>query len=362
MGNFPQRFLFIMDLSFTFVGRKSKNEGDSIRMLHSSLRNPFVKPGTLFYLLSGCLVCWLGAYLKSVGYPIYGEVSAPALWNMFCSRLPDKFVAYVIGFLLMIGGAFMIHRANYELMLIREKTLLPAFFYILLISTNLDFLPLKSTSFGVFFLILAIYYLFITYRNPGCQLNIFKASLVLALGSLLWTYILWFIPFLWYGMYKFRSLNLRTFLSSLLGIVVVLWFLFNYSLWRHDFSFFSVFDAIFKLRPLSISGNVFIDWLTIGTTMGLTLLSSVNIMAHEYEDNSRTRQFLSFLIVLAFSSFALYFLYEQSSEEFLQIACFPASILISHFFTIVRNKYTFWLFHVSVLLLIALLLFRLWNF
>lgn len=331
-------------------------------MLHSNRRNPFVNPVTLFYLLSGCLVCWLVAYVKSVGYPIYGEVTAPALWNMFCSHLPDKLVTYIIGFLLMIGGACMIHRANYELMLIREKTLLPAFFYILLISTNLDFLPLKSTSFGVFFLILAIYYLFVTYREQESQRNIFNASLIIALGSLLWTYILWFIPLLWYGMYKFRSLNLRTFLSSLLGIVVVAWSLYNYSLWQHDYRLFSVFDSIFKLRPLSISGNVFIDWLTIGTTIGLTLLASANILTHEYEDNLRTREFLSFLIVLAFSSFALYFLYEQSSEEFLQIACFPASILISHFFTIVRNKYTFWLFHLSVLLLIVLLLFRLWNF
>ena len=331
-------------------------------MLHSNRRNPFVNPVTLFYLLSGCLVCWLVAYVKSVGYPIYGEVTAPALWNMFCSHLPDKLVTYIIGFLLMIGGAFMIHRANDELMLIREKTLLPAFFYILLISTNLDFLPLKSTSFGVFFLILAIYYLFVTYREQESQRNIFNASLIIALGSLLWTYILWFIPLLWYGMYKFRSLNLRTFLSSLLGIVVVAWSLYNYSLWQHDYRLFSVFDSIFKLRPLSISGNVFIDWLTIGTTIGLTLLASANILTHEYEDNLRTREFLSFLIVLAFSSFALYFLYEHSSEEFLQIACFPASILISHFFTIVRNKYTFWLFHLSVLLLIVLLLFRLWNF
>ena len=213
-----------------------------------------------------------------------------------------------------------------------------------------------------FFLILAIYYLFVTYREQESQRNIFNASLIIALGSLLWTYILWFIPLLWYGMYKFRSLNLRTFLSSLLGIVVVAWSLYNYSLWQHDYRLFSVFDSIFKLRPLSISGNVFIDWLTIGTTIGLTLLASANILTHEYEDNLRTREFLSFLIVLAFSSFALYFLYEQSSEEFLQIACFPASILISHFFTIVRNKYTFWLFHLSVLLLIVLLLLRLWNF
>ena len=35
----------------------------------------------------------------------------------------------------------------------------------------------------------------------------------------------------------------------------------------------------------------------------------------------RTRQFLSFLIVMAIWSFGLFFIYEQSSEEFLEMAC-----------------------------------------
>ena len=55
----------------------------------------------------------------------------------------------------MAGGAFLVHRVNYALMLIREKTLLPFLFYALLTSTNPDFFPLKSTSVGVFCLILA---------------------------------------------------------------------------------------------------------------------------------------------------------------------------------------------------------------
>ena len=104
------------------------------------------------------------------------------------------------------------------------------------------------------------------------------------------------------------------------------------------------------------------DWVSIGYLIGLTLLSSVHILTHEYEDNLRTREFLAFLILLALSSFALYFLYEQSSEEFLQIACFPAAILIAHFFTVVRNRWTYWLFHFTNLLFISLFLFRIWNF
>lgn len=95
---------------------------------------------------------------------------------------------------------------------------------------------------------------------------------------------------------------------------------------------------------------------------GLTIIASLNIVTHEYEDNLRTRQFLSFLIVMAIWSFGLFFIYEQSSEEFLEMACVPASILIAHFFTVNRGKYIFWLFHFSVVMFIALLMIRIWNF
>ena len=61
-------------------------------------------------------------------------------------------------------------------------------------------------------------------------------------------------------------------------------------------------------------------------------------------------------------AFGQFFLYEQSSEEFLAIGCVPAAILTAHFFTVKRGKYIFWLFHITLLLFIILLIVRLWNF
>ena len=103
-------------------------------------------------------------------------------------------------------------------MLIREKTLLPFLFYALLTSTNPDFFPLKSTSVGVFCLILALYQLFTSYHDPDATDKAYNASLIISIGSLLWIHILWFLPLFWLGMYNFRTLNIRTFVASLFGI------------------------------------------------------------------------------------------------------------------------------------------------
>ena len=137
---------------------------------YSYSRRPTISgPATFACTLMACVACWIVSYLNSVGYPVYGEVTAPPLWNAICQVLPGKAFTYAIGILLMFGGAFLLHRANYVLVLIREKTLLPFLFYVLFISTNPDFLPLKSTSVGVFCLILAIYQLFTSYHDPGAK-------------------------------------------------------------------------------------------------------------------------------------------------------------------------------------------------
>lgn len=104
-----------------------------------SRRFDFSAPPTFVSVLLACIVCWVVSYLYSVGYPVYGEVSATPLWNTICQALPGKEFTYIIGMALMFGGAFLLHRANYVLVLIREKTMLPFLFYILFISTNPDF-------------------------------------------------------------------------------------------------------------------------------------------------------------------------------------------------------------------------------
>ena len=318
---------------------------------------------TYGYLFVACLFCWLLGYFTSSGYPVYGEVTAPPLWNALCVRMPGKLGTYVIGLLLMLGGAFFVHRANYALMLIREKSYLPFLYYALFISTNPDFFPLKATSVGVFCLILALYQLFTSYHDAESVDKAYNAALLIGIGSLLWVYILWFLPLFWLGMYNFRSLSLRTFFASLIGTSTVYWFVLGWCVYAHDFSSFTLpFASLFKIRPLTLVGIDTVDLLQILLIAFLSIIASMNILTHEYEDNLRTRQFLSFLIMLLAWAFGQFFLYEQSSEEFLAIGCVPAAILTAHFFTVKRGKYIFWLFHITLLLFIILLIFRLWNF
>jgi len=319
-------------------------------------------PQNIIPVLLVCAVCWMVSYSHSVGYPVYGEVSATPLWNSFCKILPGKEVTYIIGILLMAGGAFLLHRANYILALIREKTFLPFTFYILFISTNPDFFPLKSTTLGVFCLILAMYELFISYHEERAVSKAYNAALLIGIGSLLWVHLLWFMPLFWIGMYNFRSLSPRTLAASIVGVGTVYWFLLGWCVWQNDYTVFTIpFASLLKMRLLNLDNFTIVNWISILLIAFLTVTASVNIITHDYDDNLRSRQFLSFLILMAIWAFSLYFIYEQNSEEFLETACVPASILIAHFFTVGRKRILQWMFYAIVLIMVALLFYRIWN-
>ncbi|MCD8044209.1 MAG: hypothetical protein LUH10_14245 [Tannerellaceae bacterium] len=319
-------------------------------------------PGVYLYTLGISLICWVTGYLFSVGYPETGDIGDTPLWIALCEILPGKIVTYAAGLLLMVGGALLIQRTNYVLVLVREKTFFPFVLYILLISTNPDFFPLKSTSLGIFCLILALYILFRSYHNPLSQENSFMTAFLIGIGSLLWIHMLWFLPLFWYGMYSMKCWNLKTFFASLIGVITVYWFLFGWCILWGDLSVLTLpFATLGKVRLLMLSEIEPLGWVTLLWVAVMTIVSSIYILTRKHEESLRARQYLGFLIVFAVFSFLLFFLYEQSSEEFLVAACLPSSILLAHFFAINKGRRIFWLYLFFVTIVGILILVRLWG-
>jgi len=323
----------------------------------------FERPAILIYLIAISLLCWVIGYEVSLGYPIEEELGGTPLWNRFCHLLPGKLFTYIIGLVLLVGGGYLLQRANYALVLIREKTSLPFFLFILLLSSNPNFFPLKATSIAVFCMILAIYQLFTSYHEPLSMVKAFKASFIIAIGSLLWIHILWFLPLFWFGMYLFRCLSSRSFIASLLGVLTVYWFVLGWAVWQGDYTVFTIPAA--SLVNFSIAHfrlDSWLDWCSLIFTILLTILASVNILTYEHEDSLRSRQFLSFLMLFAMWALGLFFLYEHSSEEFIHVAVVASATLIAHFFVARRNRFTFYLFLFTIVFYPFLLFVQLWNF
>lgn len=326
-------------------------------------RRAYDHPVLFICLIVICLVCWLSGYYVSPDDPVLGGSEGTPVWNWLSRFLPGRLFTYITSFLLMIGGGYLLYRFNYALGLIREKTFLPFLFFVLLSSTNPDFLSLRVTSIVFFCMLLAIYQLFTSYHNPSSTMNAFKATLLIAVSSLLWTPVLWFLPLCWIGMYNFRCLTSKTFMASVLGGVVVYWFVLGWTVWEMDFSVFTIpFDWLFSFGFTHFNPEErWTDWVSLIYTVILAVIAFFNIRTHEHEDSLRSRQFLSFLMLFFIWALILAGICENYAEEFIHLASMPVTILYAHFFTSRRNRYTFWLFLFTILFYPFLLFVQLWN-
>lgn len=316
---------------------------------------------TLIFTVLACIGCWLAGYIGCVGFPVVPSTYATPLWKMICLLASTKEIAYLLGLFLLFSASLLIHRASYVLSLVREKTVFPFLFFMLFMSTNPDSFPLNPTSFGVFFLVLGMYRLFLSYHEDNARKRAFDWAFFVSIGSLFWVDIVWFIPLFWFGMYHLRSLNLRSFLASVFGLGIVYWITLGWCAWQNDFELFSQsFQALSKFGFLDVAED---PWklASVGYTVVLVLVASFNILVQKHADSLRTREYLSFLIVFALWSFMLYLLYASSSEGFLAAFFIPATILISHFFTVSWNRWVGWIFYISILFFISILFIRLWS-
>ena len=331
-------------------------------MRYTSSRNVLMPPIAIVWLVAGCMACWFAGYEFSIGYPVYEDMGATPLWNAVCLALSRRELIYGFGFLLTLAGAFLVYRANYMLSFIHEKTLLPFWIYLLLECTNPDLFPIKASGVGVICLVLVIYQLFVSYHNPEARDRAFNVGWIVGLGSLLWVYLLCFLPLFWIGMYKFRSLSWRTFLATLIGVAAVYWLVLAWCVWAGDYGLLLVpLQLLSAVRFFSFESASWLYWLGIGYTILLTVVASMNIFSHEHDDNLRSRQYLSFLMLIGLWSLLLFFLYEPS-EEFLAVMWAPASVLIAHLFAVVKKRYMIWIYHLSVVFYYLIFAIRVWNF
>ncbi|MDR2498024.1 MAG: hypothetical protein LBD28_01135 [Tannerellaceae bacterium] len=307
---------------------------------------------------------WIAGYTQSIGYPVYSEAAATPLWEMVCIAFTSKTGAYLVGLMLLIGGAIIIHRANYVQIIIREKTYLPFLLYLILISCNTAFLPLNAASLAMFCLILAFYQILKTYRDPDCIANIYNASLLLGVGSLLWIHLLWFVPVFWWGMYSLKSMSIRGILASLTGLATVYWFLAGWCVWTRSFdALHGPFLSLTMISRPELNGIRTADWIFMIAMIILAGASILNIFIHEYDESVRTRQFLFFTIIIALISFSLALVYEQQRIEFLGLSCMPLAILASHLFATSKFRKKGWIYCACIALYVLLSVIRSpWNF
>ncbi len=309
-----------------------------------------------------CLLCWMMGYTYSAGYPVVALPESLPTWQSLIRLQPDRQTTYLIGALLYAFVAVIIQRINYKYIIVRGRRALPALFFFLFVSTNLETFPLRPVSLGLIFLVGALDQLFGSWQRPEETGRSFNISVCLSLGALMWPQTVWFIPLFWYGMYRFGSLTARGLLTSVLGVLTVSGFVGAWCLWQGDYRLAEAFSQALLTPDIPFLHSSFsVEWISPLCVVCLVIVTSTYLSLHGIENTIRTRQNLAFLSAFVGWAFILLCVYAREAADILCVLYVPASILVGYFFSDKRNLLTY-LFYILILaFLVYLLLMRLWT-
>ena len=275
------------------------------------------------------LITIIIAFIAVRLYSLDGQWDNPSLWG---SMLIQIMIAY---FLLQLNHTFNI---------IQVHTFLPFLFYLLFIGSNPVFYYDLKGSIAAFCFVLCYHPLFISYQNPQSQINALNISLLLVLGSLLWTPLLFFFPVFWIGFHNFQCFNLRVFFASLTGFVIVYLFIFALSIFQEDKNIFlSLLPHLDTLPFIQKPDLTLLEWLSWGILLIAYLIIGIYLYILNISERVWTISILSYFYFSAFVSFIFFFIQSEYKSTWGLISYISIAFLTGYYFSRSNKKITHYL-------------------
>lgn len=284
------------------------------------------------------------------------------IW-LLCGMMPQQWWLQFISFAVATYLMFELNNSN-VLIRIYSRSVSAAFIILSCVACFL-FPSLKGAIVQLCF-IASLLTLFRSYQDRESVGLTFYTFVLLALASLVEVHTLWFIPFYWILMLFFiYSMTIRTFLASLLGILLPYWCLFAWVLWRHEgnFTFWAQhFEPLSDFQfPLDYTAIDLPRILTFAFIVALFLTGVIHYLRTSFNDKIRVRQIYYSLAFL--NAVAMVFLMAQPQHEdlMLRVMIITTSPLIGHFIALTYTRLTNIAFCIILGIALILTAFNLWS-
>jgi hypothetical protein len=255
-----------------------------------------------------------------------------------------------------LAVAIALHFLARQYSVVQQRTLLPTFFYLLFTGTDSLFFDHWMAGISLLLFVLCQVILMRSAFHPLSQNNMLNISFVLILGSLYWPPFWLLFPVFWYGMAWFRILNLKNWLAGVMGIVIVLFFLFAWGVYRDEWT---VFDRVLPVWKSGLDFQLYApdlcEWVRIGGLLLLFLLIGVRIFVANISEKVVTVKILRYFYVLALLLAVFLLVQGRWAAEAWLILYFPLSLLSAHYFTYSRRRGEVWMLALFVIFFLSML-------
>lgn len=320
-----------------------------------NISNPTLPVSVL--LVAGCLIFWLVSFLFNTPSTLTGTHSA--VTDIIKSGL--SFIdglSSLVSLAIVIFNAFLIAQLNNKFTLIRNRTFLPVFIYLFLLSSWSDSQILTGVHLTTSLVLLSLFMLFGSYRNRMASEAVFTSAFLISIGGIFIFPVLFLLPVYWIGMVQLKSFSFKTFLASVFGYITpwILYLTIRYyfqpdlvwlnELWAVDFGLTVLYRSLYELVYLALL-------VLIGIVAVAGLISELN------KDSLQTRSYLTFMITLEIALFLLTMILPMQYGLLVSVTATLYALLVSHPLTLKQSNFYSILFYVFCAINITYFVFKL---
>jgi hypothetical protein len=205
--------------------------------------------------------------------------------------------------------------------------------------------------------------LFLTYQNKEAVGLTYYSFLFFGVASVMYVHVLFFLPLVWLMMItNTMSLSLRTWTTSLLGLLTPYWFGLVWIIYRQDYTLainhfakLTVFEEPFNLYGITDSQK-----LTLGLIILMAIIGTIHHIRKSYLDKIRIRMFYGFFIWMDLAALLFLLLQPQHFNAMLLIMILNTSPLIAHFIALTSTKLTNITFWALSIVTLCLTFYNIW--
>ncbi len=270
-------------------------------------------------------------YFESLKMPLYSIVSdwfsANALWGK------------IVTFIVLLFTGFYLLQINSKHIVIKQRTYLISFFYIIVISSLLIIQQINPSVFAAFFMVFAVDHILSIYHKEQALDNLFKAGFFIAISSLFYAPAIFYFIAVILSIISIRSFNLREWFAVIFGLLTPIFFyLFYFYFFKND-----LYSAInlYKINLFTEVNSIYSPSLFVFYAFGalLFIITGLFLVKTLSSQKISVRKFHGVFFWFNLVSALIIFLIPCVSIEIFFIALVPIVFQFTHYFTTTTKRF-----------------------
>lgn len=298
------------------------------------------RPVQIMVLMVFALLFWLKYFIFPQPVQMSFEVYPMPLFQLV-SRLFEEqvFLSKAVALFLLVINALLLSRLNMKFIVLKSRTYLPSFLFLLVASSFLPLQRLNPVVFSSILMLFAIEAILGTFKKEGLAYEYFLASFLISTGSLFYARGAYLLLIIWIGLSLFRNIRWREWIFTILGFLLPYLFLFSWYYlagqeliprWQgiimnfqpdHDFSHFNRYYVLFY------------------AFLALLILLASRKMISSYQGlKIYVRKFYRLNFWIFAVTLVVYFGLYSRSVELIYFCGFAIAYILSYYFFNLRSK------------------------